>query len=195
MGNGSLDAREKKGLVFTEMRNRVVGLVLLLVSAVSLPLLASSALRLSFDELVRESDRVVEATVTGRHSAWASDNRRIYTTFTFEAHSEIAGSGPSRFIVIQPGGQVGRLAQIIHGYPTFQVGDRVVLFLEEVVKGYQVIGLSQGVFGFYQDDSNDVIHQKLEGLHFPGNNGWPIVMDRREALDRIRKIFDERHAP
>ena len=84
------------------MRKRVGWLVLLLFSAISLPLLASSALRLSFDELVRESDRVVEATLTGRHSAWASDNRRIYTTFTFETHSDIAGTGPAKFIVIQP---------------------------------------------------------------------------------------------
>jgi len=177
------------------MRNRLVGLILLLVSAVSLPLLASSALRLSFDQLVLESDRVVEATVTGRSSAWASDNRRIYTTFTFETHNDIAGNGPSKFVVIQPGGRVGRLAQITHGYPNFKEGDRVILFLEEVVKGYQVIGLSQGVFGFYQDESNDVIHQKLQGLSFPGNNGWPIVMDRREAFDRIRRVFKERHAP
>jgi hypothetical protein len=176
------------------MRIRVVGLVLLLVSAVSLPLLASSALRLTFNELVLESDRVVEATVTSRHSAWASDNRRIYTTFTFETHSDIAGTGPARFIVVQPGGQVGRLAQITHGYPTFHQGDRVILFLGKVVKGYQVIGLSQGVFGFYRDENNDVIHQKLEGLQFPGNSGWPIVMDRREAFERIRELFDQRCA-
>ena len=177
------------------MRNRVVGLFLLLVSAASLPLLASSALRLSFDDLVRESDRVVEAKLIARHSAWASDNRRIYTSFTFETNSDIAGSGPARFIVIQPGGQVGRLAQITHGYPTFNKGDRVILFLGKVVKGYDVIGLSQGVFGFYQDEDNDVIHQKLEGLHFPNDHGWPIVLDRREAFERIRKVYDERRAP
>jgi hypothetical protein len=181
----------KKGLVFPDMRKLVVGLVLLLVSAASLPLLASSALRLSFDDLVRESDRVVEATVTGRQSAWASDNRRIYTTFTFETHSDIAGTGPARFVVIQPGGQVGRLAQITHGYPAFNRGDRVVLFLRKVVKGYDVIGLSQGVFGFHRD----VIHQKLEGLDFPGDHGRPIVLDRREAFDRIRRVFAERRAP
>ena len=138
---------------------------------------------------------MVEATVTGRHSAWGSDNRRIYTTFTFETNSDIAGTGPARFIVVQPGGRVGRLAQITHGYPTFNTGDRVILFLGEVVKGYQVTGLSQGVFGFYTDDRNDVIHQKLEGLHFPGDHGWPIVMDRREAYQRIRKLFEERRAP
>ena len=177
------------------MRKRVVGLVLLLVSAGSLPLLASSALRLTFDQLVIESDRVVEATVTGRTSAWASDNRRIYTTFTFETRSDIAGTGPGGFAVVQPGGQVGRWAQITHGYPNFRKGDRVIMFLEEVNRGYRVVGLCQGVFGYFADDSNDVIHQKLEGLHFPDDHGWPIVMDRQEAFKRIRTLFAQRRVP
>jgi len=177
------------------MRKRVVGLVLLLVSAGSLPLLASTARRLTFDQLVQASDRVVEATLTGRTSAWASDGRRIYTTFTFETGNNIAGSGPDLFTVVQPGGQVGRWAQITHGYPTFREGDRVVLFLEKAGQDYRVVGMSQGAFGYHVDESNDVIHQKLEGLHFPGDHGWPLVLDRLEAFERIRTRFSKRRSP
>ncbi len=167
----------------------------LLAGAICLPVLASSAYRLSFDELIQKSDRVVDARVTGVSSAWAPDNRRIYTTFRFETSEDIAGDGPASFVVVQPGGRVGRWAQITHGYPRFNKGDRVVLFLYRVRKGYQVVGLSQGVFGFYQDDANDVIHQKIEGLHFPGDSGWPLVMDRRRAFERIRARFSKRRAP
>lgn len=180
------------------MRKRVVGLVLLLVSAVSAfppPLLASVARRLTFDQLVQASDRVVEATLAERSSAWASDGRRIYTTFTFETGSNIAGSGPGRFTVVQPGGRVGRWAQVTHGYPTFREGDRVVLFLEKAGQDYQIVGMSQGVFGYYVDESNDVIHQKLEGLDFPKDQGWPLVLDRLEAFERIRTLFSLRPTP
>lgn len=174
------------------MRNRAVAVLFLLFLAVlSLPAGASSAFRLSFDQLVSESDRVVAATVTGRSSAWASDNRRIYTTFTFETREDIAGNGPGRFVIVQPGGRVGRWAQITHGYPTFKAGDRVILFLQKAVAGYQVVGMSQGVFGFYTDEHNDVIHQKIEGLHFPGGHDWPMVLDRAEACRRIRLLFQE----
>lgn len=167
----------------------------LFVGAICLPVLASSARRMTFDELVFGSDRVVEATLKGMSSAWAPDNRRIYTTYTFEAHSDIAGTGDKRFVIVQPGGRVGRWAQITQGYPTFRRGDRVILFMRKVSNSFRVIGLSQGVFGSYKDSKNDVIHQKLEGLHFPGDHGWPIVMDRREAFERIRSIFKSRRAP
>lgn len=174
------------------MRKRVVGLVLLLVSAFSLPLLASSARRLTFDQLVTASDRVVEATLTGRKSEWASDGRRIYTTFTFQTGDNIAGSGPESFVVVQPGGQVGRWAQITHGYPDFKEGDRVVLFLEEVNRDYRVVGLCQGVFTLFKDEANDQIRQKLSDLNFPGDSGSPLVLDRREAFERIRALFAEK---
>jgi hypothetical protein len=177
------------------MRRRAGWLVLLLVSAGSLPLLASTALRLTFEQLVTEADRVVEATLAESSSEWASDRRRIYTTFTFDADNNIAGKGPRRFKVVQPGGRVGRWTQIVHGYPRFKQGDRVVLFLEEVNREYRVVGMCQGVFGYFKDDANDVIHQKLEGLHFPGDHGWPIVLDRPEAFERVRTLFAKRKAP
>ncbi len=178
------------------MSKRAVALVsVLFIGAICLPVLASSARRLTFDELIIASDRVVEATVTGEIAAWASDNRRIYTTFTFETQSNIAGTGDKRFDVVQPGGKVGRWAQITHGYPNLRKGDRVILFLEEVPRGYRVVGLCQGVFGYFTDKSNDVIHQKLEGLHFPKDHGWPMVMDRLQAFERIRTLFAKRRAP
>jgi hypothetical protein len=177
------------------MRNRAVAVFVLLLPAVlALPVWASSALRLTFDQLIRNADRVVEATVVGRSSAWASDNRRIYTTFTFETRNDIAGSGEKRFVIVQPGGQVGRFGQIAHGYPNFKEGDRVILFLEEVPRAYRVVGLCQGVFGYFADGENDVIHQKLEDLHFPGDQAWPMVIDRLEAFERIRALFEKRRA-
>jgi hypothetical protein len=178
------------------MNKRMVVVVsVLFIGVICLPVLASSARRLTFDELIIGSDRVVEATVTGVGSAWASDNRRIYTTFTFETQSEVAGTGEKRFDVVQPGGKVGRWAQITHGYLNFKKGDRVVLFLEAVPRGYRVVGLCQGVFGYFTDESNDAIHQKLVGLHFPDDHGWPMVMDRLQAFEHIRTLFAKRRTP
>ena len=148
---------------------------------------ASAAKRLSFDQLVSGSDRVVVAKLEkpGK-SAWGPERRRIYTTYTFEVVQDVAGSGTGQITIVQPGGRVGRLAQKTEGYPTFEPGKKTLLFLREKRGAFRVVGLCQGVFDFRKEDEREFVVQRLKGLSFPGDHGRPILIERKQAFEKIR---------
>jgi len=141
-------------------------------------------------QLVSFSDRVVVARLDAPgKSAWGPKRMRIYTTFTFEVEEDVAGRGPSRVTIVQPGGRVGHLAQITQGYPSFKVGDRLLLFLRRSQAAYRVVGLSQGVFDFHINNGRKIVAQKIEGLSFIDDAGHPLLFERAEALSKIRALF------
>lgn len=178
-----------------EVRNTLavgVGLAVALAAATAEP---SAARRLSLAGLIDGADRVVVARVVDTGSSfWGPDHRLIYTVYSFESEEEVAGDGPRRFCVVQPGGRVGRWTQRTSGYPSFREGERLLLFLRKRTRGYRVVGLSQGVFGFRRHDTREFVFQKLEGLSFPGDRGRPILMERPAATRRIHKLWQQRKA-
>ena len=101
----------------------------------------------------------------------------------------LPGSGLRRFSIVQPGGRVGNLAQRTHGYPEFVQGEKLLLFLEKHASALRVVGLSQGVFGFHKDKQRQIIYQRLSGLSFPKDPGRPILLERDEAIQQIRELF------
>lgn len=156
---------------------------------------ASAALRLSFAELVQGADRVTVARVVSvGKSYWGPRRMRIYTSYSFEVESDIAGDGPRRFTIVQPGGRVGRLSQRTQGYPTFRHDDRMLMFLRKRERGYRVVGLSQGVFGFHRDGTRELVYQRLEGLSFPGDPGRPLILERPAAEAQIKTSWGKRKA-
>jgi hypothetical protein len=157
---------------------------------------ASMAVRLSLDALTDRADRVVIATVAAPGlSAWDTAQRRIYTTTPFSVEEDVAGSGPSEFSVVLPGGTVGRWAQKTHGVPAFRQGDRVLLFLHQTPQGLQVVGLCQGVFSLQRVGREELIVQQLEGLDFSRDAGNPLEIRKDAAFRRIQSRFQERRAP
>ena len=156
---------------------------------------ASSALRMTFDQIVTRSDRVVVATLLSRNSEWGPGNKRIFTRFLFSVAEDLTGRGEDRITIVQPGGTVGRWAQKVHGYPAFRVAEPVLLFLRRQPVGYRVVGLCQGVFAFHDDGRQMLLVQRLEGLNFPGDQGRPMLIEQQTAYERIRTLDAPRKAP
>lgn len=164
---------------------------------------ASVCFRLSFDNLVEQSDRVVVAQLTGEGgSAWGPKKLRIFTTYHFRVTEEIAGSGPSVFTIVQPGGRVGRWEQVVRGYPRFKTDDKLVIFLRKTGHSFKVVGLSQGVFSFQKDSNGCVLlHQELNGLSLvsspkqPPTYGRSMVTEPTLARKRIRELWQKKKAP
>ncbi|MBN2493149.1 MAG: hypothetical protein JXR96_01055 [Deltaproteobacteria bacterium] len=155
--------------------------------------LGSVAVRLSFEQLVQQSDRVVVARVQKCESAWGPEHRLIHTTCSFDVEQEVAGAGAKRFQIVQPGGAVGRLAQRTHGYPTFREGQAgLLLFLHRSEHGFRVVGLSQGVFFLHRDAGRQLAIQRLEGLDFLKDDGRPLILTAAEAFARIRALWKDR---
>ncbi len=118
---------------------------------------AATVQRLSLGQLAALSERVFIGTVAAQQSRLSEAPRQVLTDTTFTVEQVLKGpkeSGP--FVLTRLGGEVGEgaslMRQAISGYPRFEVGERVVLFLERTPGGALVItGLAQGKFTVRDD--------------------------------------------
>jgi hypothetical protein len=167
--------------------------VLLSLVALSATSFASTARRLSEDELITEADRVVTVTLKepGK-SAWDSEFKRIYTTYSFEVEEDLAGTGEKIIELVQPGGEVDDIVQQVDGFPTFSPGDRVVLFLRKTAAGYRVVGLSQGVFETQKNGGTEKLVQRLERLHLIGGQKTPLQIERSHLIQKIQNVWTKK---
>jgi hypothetical protein len=157
---------------------------------------ASLVERAGLEALAGQADRVAVVQLVSSSSAWDEAGRRIWTSLEFRVEEDLAGQGPATFRIEQPGGVVGRFAQVTHGYPTFVPHESVLLFLRRSSPaedgGWRVVGLSQGVFALEAGPRGLQLRQRLEGLSFPDQPARPLVFPWAEALQRIRAAFASR---
>ena len=155
------------------------------------PARGSMALHLSFEELCHQADRVAVVRVESARSFWGPDHHRIYTTFALRVEEPVAGTGPDRVLLTQPGGRVDGLAQRVHGYPRLRPGERTLLFLRALPDSVRVVGLTQGVFDPATLEGRPVWIQRLSGLSFAAHSAGPLLLDARLAPSEIRQLFSE----
>lgn len=121
-----------------------------LVVAVLLVAFAGSAttlIAMDVPALTRASDLVVRGTVMRVESRWTQDKSRIMTDSELVVSQVLKGNLTSNTVVVmQPGGVVGDVGQLVHGVAKFNVGDEVVVFLEKRGDRAFVVGLAQGRF-------------------------------------------------
>jgi hypothetical protein len=107
--------------------------------------LATSVLRLPFDEMARTSDLVLRGKVQKAESRWSGDGRKIFTDVEVLVEETLKGRPPRVVTVRQLGGTVGDLAQKVSGLHDYDVGEEVVLFLQKTPGDlYRVAGFAQG---------------------------------------------------
>jgi hypothetical protein len=173
----------------------LISLFCLVIASWTLPAAASTAVRLDFDQLTTRADRVVVAELLDKHSDWDSSGRRIETRFRFRVLQDLAGSGEPEIAIVQPGGTVGRWTQRTDGYVDFDGSGPQVLFLRQAAAGLQSVGMCQGVFRIHQDGDRTLFVQRLEGLHFAGDSGRPLILASEAAIRRIEALFSARSRP
>lgn len=114
------------------MNRRTLALVILLVSALALPLSASQFVKMSFDDVAREARFVVRGEVVSTWSAWDDAREVIYTYATIRVNRYIGETtGPDTLIVREVGGTVEGYTQEAIGFPELRSGEQVVLMLSE----------------------------------------------------------------
>jgi hypothetical protein len=117
------------------------------VGLAALPAGASTFLAVPVDELVSQADAVVEGRVIEAHSFWNAEKTAILTEAVLEVEDSIVGAAPAYVNLRTFGGRVGDYWIVAHGFPTFAVGERLVLFLEPEQDGAQrVLGYQQGQY-------------------------------------------------
>jgi hypothetical protein len=97
---------------------------LLSLSAQAAPMNVGSSLT----DLVMANPNVVRGTVV-KSSSW-SDGEDYQTKYTIAIFHQIRGQGPEMLTTTLPGGTVRERTQRIKGYPVWNEGDIVVLFLD-----------------------------------------------------------------
>lgn len=112
-----------------------------------LPASATTMLRINLPELARKADTVVHGTVRRMESRWSGDRRRIITDVEIEVTETLKGQAGSTVLLVQPGGRVGEIGQIVHGLASFTLGEEVVVFLDRHgADAFRVTGMAQGKY-------------------------------------------------
>lgn len=139
----------------------------LLLAAVLAGALASATTLLSMDvaALTRSSAVVARAKVISLDTRWTKDGARIMTDAVLEVTEPWKGSPARRVTVMQPGGVIGDVGQVVHGTARFTVGEDVVVFLEQRGERYLLTGMLQGKFKVEasSDGKATYARQELEG--------------------------------
>lgn len=109
---------------------------------------SSLVVKLTLEELVAHADWIVVGTVTGQNSQWNADHSHIYTLVTVAVEEWVKGESDDNEIVINtPGGEVGGTTEWVEDVPSFQKGERVLVFLQLHDDGSAgVVGGWQGKF-------------------------------------------------
>jgi len=131
---------------------RRFALTLLFGCGWALPVLATTVVPLTFEQLVNESVSVVYGRVTDVRSQWTDDRRFIESVVSIDILKGMKGGARNTVSFTVPGGQVGRYLNVIPGAPVFTTGDLAVLFLTAHGPRLPVTtGLTQGVFRVQRD--------------------------------------------
>lgn len=153
-------------------RSRLIVVVLCaLALAFAVPSFAQAAsIKLSFDELVRQSDAIVVAKVVGAASrseghAQVPGHPEIVTDTRLQVQRVLKGSRPSTLQVTQPGGVVDGLGLYVTEVATFEKGESCLLFLDA---DGGLVGAGQGKYGI------------------KGNEVFGLDMTLQEVADAVR---------
>lgn len=117
--------------------------------ALSLPASAwaTQVIGLDVKGLTDGSDAIVVGRVVRADSRWTRDGRLIVTEVEVTVAEALKGSPAKSVVILQPGGVVGDVGQVVSGLARFGVGDEVLVFLErQGRRTFLVTGLAQGKF-------------------------------------------------
>jgi hypothetical protein len=109
--------------------------------------------KLTLDDLAARADLVLlgkAVDVTGHEEA----SGNVYTLVTFSVEQFFKGETANQVVVSVPGGKLDGQIQVVEDAPSFQLGERVVVFLEKGDGIFRVLGGFQGKFTI---DKNNMV--------------------------------------
>jgi hypothetical protein len=140
---------------------------------------ATTLVKMDFPTLVREANYIVVGTVTAIDGDWDEDLNFIHSSVTIAVERSYRGNTPDTLIVRTPGGQVAGVAQHAHGAPSFEIGERVLVFLTSWEDGDgKVLGYEQGKSRVILDDLG---RERLKGGSAAGRLLDSVERELREG--------------
>ncbi len=108
----------------------------LFLSLLTSPLMATTIVAPSDDELIAKSSLIITGTVLSSNTVESSG--KLFTETTLEVASVIAGTADGVVTVRHGGGRTESRARVVFGSPEFVRGEKVMLFLSEAEDGTYV---------------------------------------------------------
>jgi len=119
---------------------------------------ATSLIMEGTGDLVEKSNSVVTGTITHVEAKMHDDHQFIYTYVTVSLDEVLKGDRPQlgqEIVLEELGGQVGPWIHHVSAVPMYEVGERVLAFLEDRPDNlYRTYGMIQGKFRFEIDARN-----------------------------------------
>ncbi|MGH7265988.1 MAG: hypothetical protein ACREMB_14260 [Candidatus Rokuibacteriota bacterium] len=174
---------------------RIVALTALVgLLCVTGPAGASVVTHMDLEALVRASSVIVRGDVESVESRL--QNGRIHTEVTIRVDEGLKGAaGGGRVVLRQLGGSVGGYSKVVAGAPTFQTGERVVVFAEPLKTGaLTVTGLFQGKYRIVDSGGQPVVVRESAGQDtrvVGGSGGSDAGQPLSEFLDRVRALVTQ----
>jgi len=160
----------------------------------ALPLSASTFIAMDEAELLASSQAVVEGSVLDVRSFWNDDRTAIVSEARILVDDLVAGEAPNVVVVRTFGGQVGDLAIVAHGFPTFEAGTQVLLYLTPDGDGFRVTGYRLGQYRIRETAKGRLAVPTLEeGVRLLTPDGRLAPKPRAENLEALKERIRERH--
>jgi len=109
--------------------------------------------KLTIDELAVRADSILIGEVTDS-TCYQEGEGNIYTQVTLSVEQTIKGETEEEVVIRVAGGEVNGQVLWVEDAPSFQLGERVVVFLEEDDGVFGVVGWFQGKFSI---DKNNMV--------------------------------------
>lgn len=127
---------------------------------------ATTVIPPTFEQLVSQAQVIFQGEVTGVKSEWAGEGgqRHIVSYVSFKVSDALKGSVGSSYTIRMLGGTVDGESMGVADAPTFKVGDRDILFVEN--NGSQfvpLVGIMHGRFHMRTDNTGREIVTNNEG--------------------------------
>jgi hypothetical protein len=168
---------------------RLVFLSLLLVLVAGIPAGASTFREMDQRELVQSSAAVIDGEVLQVHSFWDPKGRMMITEAIVRVSDSVVGNIGSAIVVRTFGGTVEGYTVVAHGFPTFQRGERLLLYLESERDGaHRVTGYQLGQYRIVLDKSGrEVAVPTFDGAaRLITRDGRQAAQPRALALDSLK---------
>ncbi|HEX2224320.1 MAG TPA: hypothetical protein VHN15_08945 [Thermoanaerobaculia bacterium] len=171
------------------MKNAVRTVLSLCLPVLAVPAGASTFLALSQQELAEQADAVVLGKVLTVDSYWNAEGTLIVTEAMVEVQEKVLGETPEHVRLLTFGGEVADYKIEAHGFPTFEKGERLLVYLEPARNGFRrVLGYQQGQYRIRKDkQGKDVAVPALDlGAHVVLQDGTAAPAPRAVALDQLK---------
>ena len=118
---------------------------------------ATTLVKMGFADLARDAKQVVVGTVIGIDGEWDDSLTFIRSNVTLSVERSFRGDAADTIVVRTPGGRIGGAEQIALGTATFEIGERVLVFLTTWEDGAaKVLGYVQGKSSIEFDERGEL---------------------------------------